>query len=120
MKRYLSPKALIKRSLPHTLLGRSLLIILAPLVLLQVISTWVFYDRHYDIITKRLATGLAGDIAAVILLMDRHPSALERDQAFRLAEVAMWLELSFEEGGFLPDVRDSASRVSSTAGWPEP
>ena len=103
MKRYLSPKALIKRSLPHTLLGRSLLIILAPLVLLQVISTWVFYDRHYDIITKRLATGLAGDIAAVILLMDRHPSALERDQAFRLAEVAMWLELSFEEGGFLPD-----------------
>ena len=79
---------LIKRYLPHTLLGRSLVIILAPLVLLQVVSTWVFYDRHYDTITKRLAQGLAGDISAVILLMDRNPSTLERAQAFRMAEQA--------------------------------
>ena len=94
---------LIKRVLPHTLLGRSLLIILSPLVLLQVISTWVFYDRHYDTITKRLTQSLAGDIAAAIYIMDRNPSPLERRQAFRMAERAMWLELSFEEGGSLPE-----------------
>ncbi len=52
----------IKRVLPHTLLGRALLIILSPLVLLQIVSTWVFYDRHYDTITKRLTQGLAGDL----------------------------------------------------------
>ncbi len=94
---------LIKRFLPRTLLGRSLLIIVSPLVLLQVVSTWIFYDRHYDTITKRLAQGVAGDIAAVILMMDRNPSALERAQAFRLAERAMWLELRFEEGAELPE-----------------
>ena len=36
----------IKRFLPKALLGRSLLIIGAPLVLVQVIATWMFYDRH--------------------------------------------------------------------------
>jgi len=93
---------LIKKILPHSFLGRSLLIIVSPLVLLQVISTWIFYESHYDTITKRLAQGLAGDIAAVMLLLDRSPTALEQDQAFHLAEEAMWLELSFQEGGVLP------------------
>ena len=93
----------IKRLMPRTLLGRSLFIILAPLVLMQVISTWVFYDRHYETITRRLAQGLAGDIAAVILFMDRNPTPADRNRAFRLAEQAMWLELSFAEGGRLPD-----------------
>ncbi|MEM7169366.1 MAG: ATP-binding protein [Pseudomonadota bacterium] len=96
-------ESLIKRFLPHTLLGRSLLIILVPLVLLQVVSTWVFYDRHYNTITRRLAQGIAGDIAAVILILDRNPTPLERDQAFRLSEKAMWLNLAFEEGANLPD-----------------
>ncbi len=93
----------IKRFMPRTLLGRSLLIILTPLVLMQVISSWVFYDRHYETITRRLAQGLAGDIAAVILIMDRNPTPNERAHAFRLAEKAMWLEISFAEGGRLPD-----------------
>jgi two-component system osmolarity sensor histidine kinase EnvZ len=91
-------EALLKRLLPHSLMGRALLIILAPLVLLHIVSTWAFYDSHYDTITSRLAKTLAGDIAAVILIMDRNPTPLERDQAFRLAEQAMSLELSFEEG----------------------
>ena len=75
--------------------------------LLQIVSTWAFYDNHYDTITSRLAKTLAGDIAAVILIMDRNPRPLERDQAFRLAEQAMSLELSFEEGASLPDEADS-------------
>ena len=95
-------EALLKRLLPHSLMGRALLIILAPLVLLHIVSTWAFYDSHYDTITSRLAKTLAGDIAAVILIMDRNPTPLERDQAFRLAEQAMSLELSFEEGASLP------------------
>ena len=37
-----------------------------PLILLQVISTWVFYDRHWYTMTKRLALGVAGYIAMAI------------------------------------------------------
>jgi len=86
---------LIKRVLPRTLFGRSLLIIVTPLVLVQVIATWIFYDRHYDTITKRLAQGLAGDVAAVITLLSRSDSPMEQRRIFQMARVTMQLELTF-------------------------
>jgi two-component system osmolarity sensor histidine kinase EnvZ len=101
--------SLLKRVLPRALLGRALLIILAPLVLLQVISTWVFYDRHYDTTTRRLSQALAGDIATVIQMMLRNPGKVERLQIFRTAQRTMWLSLEFEKGGHLPERTSSAS-----------
>jgi two-component system osmolarity sensor histidine kinase EnvZ len=56
----------IKRFVPKTLFGRALLIIATPLILMQVISTFVFYDRHWDTMTRRLALSLAGDVALLI------------------------------------------------------
>jgi two-component system osmolarity sensor histidine kinase EnvZ len=94
----------IRRFLPRSLLGRAVLIIVTPLILLQVISTWVFYDRHYDTITKRLAQGLAGDVAAVISLMERDPSLQQRREAFQLARSAMQLQLSLTERTALPEL----------------
>ena len=55
-----------KRVLPRSLFGRSLIIIILPLVLAQLIATWIFYDRHWDTVERRLATGVAGDIALTI------------------------------------------------------
>lgn len=56
----------VKQFLPKTLFGRALLIIVTPLVLMQAISAYVFYDRHWDIMTRRLVHSLAGDIAFLI------------------------------------------------------
>ena len=60
------PSQLIKRFLPKSLFGRSLMIIITPLILLQVVSTWIFFDRHWDTITRRLASSIAGDIAWIL------------------------------------------------------
>src|SRR5215471_10379003 len=57
------PRGWIKRVLPRTMFGRSLLIFIVPLVVLQAIATWVFYDRHWAAISWRLAAGVAGDVA---------------------------------------------------------
>ena len=94
-------RSFIKRILPRSLFGRLVLIILSPLILLQVISTWVFYDRHYETVTRRLAQGLSGDIAAVIQMMIRNPGSVDRLQTFRLAERVMLLKLTFEESARL-------------------
>ena len=94
-------RSFIKRILPRSLFGRLVLIILLPLILLQVISTWVFYDRHYETVTRRLAQGLSGDIAAVIQMMIRNPGSVDRLQTFRLAERVMLLKLTFEESARL-------------------
>ena len=64
-------KRLVKRLLPSTFLGRSVLIIVMPLILLEVVSTWVFYDRHWDTVTKRLAGAVAGEVNMVIESMRR-------------------------------------------------
>ena len=53
------PSQMIKRFLPKSLFGRSLMIIITPLILLQVVSTWIFFDRHWDTITRRLASSIA-------------------------------------------------------------
>ncbi len=92
----------LKRLIPRTLLSRSLLIIVTPLVLLQVVSTWVFYDRHYDTITKRLTEGLAGDIAVVIEMIHKDESDVQRSQVFRLARRSLALDVTLDKGAFLP------------------
>ncbi len=98
----LSSPSLLKRILPRRLLGRSLLIILAPLVLLQIAATWFFFDRHYDVITKRLAQGIAGGVATIIEMLKRADTPEDRVYIFALAERTLQFRLSLEEGTSLP------------------
>jgi two-component system, OmpR family, osmolarity sensor histidine kinase EnvZ len=56
----------IKRALPRTMFGRALLIVVMPLVLLQAIATWVFYDRHWAAVSWRLSAGVAGDVGLIV------------------------------------------------------
>src|SRR6516165_9241929 len=79
------PRGWIKRILPRTMFGRSLLIFVVPLVVLQAIATWVFYDRHWAAVSWRLAAGVAGDIA---LLIEALQSAGSDTNAARLLEKA--------------------------------
>lgn len=91
----------IVRLLPRSLYGRSLLIIVMPLIVLQAVSTWVFYDRHWDLITRRLTGGLAGDVAFVIEEMQRAPEERAAILAALARSTDHWGE--FKEGAVLPD-----------------
>lgn len=51
--------------MPYGLFGRTVLIILLPVLLLQAASTYIFFDRHWTRMTERLAYAVAGEIAAV-------------------------------------------------------
>lgn len=56
----------LKNYLPRSLLGRALLIIVMPLIILQVVSAFIFYENHWDTVRWRLSSNLAGDIAVLI------------------------------------------------------
>jgi two-component system, OmpR family, osmolarity sensor histidine kinase EnvZ len=56
----------VKRLLPQTMFGRSVLLIVVPLVLVQIIATWVFYARHWEIVSRRLSADVAGEIGMVV------------------------------------------------------
>ncbi len=93
----------IKRILPRTLLGRSLMIIVMPLVLLQVVSTWIFYDRHWETVTRRLAATVAGEIANVIDARRTFPGAENERLVLSAARRNLGLRIIFIRGGILPN-----------------
>jgi two-component system, OmpR family, osmolarity sensor histidine kinase EnvZ len=65
---------------PKTLFGRSLLIVVLPLVLLQLVLGVIFYNRHWDTVTRWLAAGVAGEVALLVeeLAATRDPAVEEQ------------------------------------------
>ena len=66
---------------PRSLFWRSLLIVVVPLLILQILLTYIFYNRHWDTVTRWLAFGVAGEVA---LLAETIEEAPERRRARRL------------------------------------
>ena len=85
----------IKNILPQTLFGRALLIIVTPLILMQAISTFVFFDRHWDTMTRRLAHTLAGDIAFIVDSLTPLPKQLDLNQIFLKADDILHIRLTY-------------------------
>ena len=50
----------IKQFMPTSLLGRTLLIMLVPLVLVQAIALQMFYGSHLGVVSRRLSSAIAG------------------------------------------------------------
>jgi two-component system osmolarity sensor histidine kinase EnvZ len=94
--------------LPRGLLGRSILIILAPILVLQLVALLLFYGGHLDVISRRLAGGVAGDVAMVAELIRREPPE-NRGWIFREASWRLDLNLAFEEGARIQAVPRPAS-----------
>jgi two-component system, OmpR family, osmolarity sensor histidine kinase EnvZ len=91
----------VKRLLPRTMFGRALLIVVAPLVLLQAIATWVFYDRHWAAVSWRLAAGVIGDIALVIDAMPLAGSEADISRLLDRAAAVTDLEFTLTRGEIL-------------------
>ncbi len=84
--------------LPRSLYGRSLIIIILPLVLAELIGTGVFYDRVWDTVIRRLADSVASDIGFTI---DAMAYADDQQQiGGLLGHARRMTDLAF---GYLPD-----------------
>ncbi|GAN80973.1 ATP-binding protein [Acidocella aminolytica] len=70
----LQPERLIRKMLPRGLFGRSLLIVLVPMVVLQGVALQIFYGSHLDELSRRLAGAVAGEIGFMIDQIDRDPT----------------------------------------------
>jgi two-component system osmolarity sensor histidine kinase EnvZ len=95
-------RVLLRRVLPTGLFGRSLLIIVAPLVLVQVVATWAFFDQHLSTISRRLAQGAAGDIAVAVTEWGEAPATGRASVLDRVGQ-AVWMNFSFEADAILPN-----------------
>nr|WP_272210185.1 hypothetical protein [Marinicella sp. W31]MDC2876050.1 hypothetical protein [Marinicella sp. W31] len=87
--------------LPRGLFARSLLIIIIPMLLLQAVVATVFMERHWQMVTRRLADAVTGDIAAIIDLIDT-TDADYQEEIVSIAARDMGLRVAIEPGGKLP------------------
>ncbi len=100
---------LIKQFLPKSLLGRTVLIIVTPLVLLQLISATVFYESHWTKVSLGLARGLSGDVAALIELLRQDHSPEGVTAISQLAARTMGLSVKLDRGKILANVPEKQS-----------
>lgn len=60
-----NPFTLFKKVLPQSLLGRSLIILIAPLIMVQMILSYIFFDRHTEAILNLLARSIVADVQTI-------------------------------------------------------
>ena len=91
-----------RRVLPRSLLGRSLLIMLIPLLVVQGVALMLFYGSHLDLISRRLSGAVAGEIAQTIRLLDTEPDAAARARVLRDAEQDFDMRMQIDPDSKLP------------------
>jgi two-component system osmolarity sensor histidine kinase EnvZ len=79
--------------LPKGLYARALIIIIAPIVLLESVVAFVFMERHWQSVTRRLSEATARDIAAIIEVYREYP---HQDDYERLIDLAETMKLSMQ------------------------
>ena len=60
-----------KKLIPSSLLGRSIIIIFVPIIILVILTAFVFYQTSWNIISKRLTQSVVADINVIVKLFDQ-------------------------------------------------
>lgn len=93
---------LLKKWLPRSLFGRSLLIIVLPIALMQGAVVWGFYEAHLRAVTEQLSNGLAGDVAWDVAEYQGDPTTANAERLADRAERLQSLSVALQPGGTLP------------------
>ncbi len=92
----------LKSLTPTGLYARSLLIIILPMVIAQSVVALMFMERHWDLVTKYLASAVAQEIATIIDVYKTFPQDADRTQLRRIAQDRLGLVVDFLPGTQLP------------------
>jgi len=86
---------------PKSLFGRMLAIILVPIILVQIISVIIFYERHWDWVSRHMSENLAKDVGLLIDELGNEPSKDQR--ALSAIRARQYFDIIFYwlEGGIL-------------------
>ena len=80
--------------MPKGLYARSLIIIIAPVVLLQALVAFVFMQEHFRTVTARLSAAVVADISAIIDIKKTYPQDSDLTELTRIARQRLGLTVS--------------------------
>ncbi len=94
---------LLERYLPERLYARSLIIVIAPMLLLQGLMIYVFVDRHYETVTQSLSRSFVRDVALVMKTWEESPhTEADLQRVLSMANNDLALGLTVERDAELP------------------
>ncbi len=96
------PARAIGRIMPKGLYPRALVIVIAPVVLLQSVIAYVFMERHWQTVTQRLSSAVSSDIAALIDVYESYPQDKDATLLSRIAEERLGLDVDILPDADLP------------------
>jgi two-component system osmolarity sensor histidine kinase EnvZ len=91
-----------KSWMPTGLYARALLIMIVPMVILQSVVAFVFMERHWNTVTRRLSAAVVQDIATLIDVYKVYPQDKDRAQLRRIAQQRLGLVVDFLPAGDMP------------------
>ncbi|MBB2959770.1 ATP-binding protein [Methylobacterium sp. R2-1] len=89
-------------ALPKGLYARSLIIIIAPMVLLQSVIAYTFMERHWQLVTRRLSAAVTADVAALMDIYESYPQDKNAETISRIAGERLNLDIDILKGAKLP------------------
>ena len=96
------PLRLTGRWMPKGLYPRALVIVIAPVVLLQSVIAYVFMERHWQLVTQRLSSAVSADIAMIIDVYERYPQDAEAATLARIAQDRFGMDVDIIPDADLP------------------
>jgi two-component system osmolarity sensor histidine kinase EnvZ len=88
--------------LPTGLYARSLIIIIAPVILLQSVIAYAFMERHWQLVTRRMSAAVTADIAALIDIYESYPQDRNAQTLSRIASERLGLDVDIIAGDLPP------------------
>ncbi|MBL6673474.1 MAG: HAMP domain-containing protein [Candidatus Puniceispirillum sp.] len=101
----------LREFLPKTLFGRMLSIILVPMILVQVITVFIFYERHWDTVTRHMAANLSSEIAFLIGDLGTSPNAEQIETVIADGWQFFNFPVNFETALTLPQKNNSIPKT---------
>ncbi|MDP3406906.1 ATP-binding protein [Bosea sp. (in: a-proteobacteria)] len=96
------PLHVIARYMPKGLYPRALVIVIAPVVLLQSVIAYVFMERHWQTVTQRLSSAVSADIAAMIDVYESYPQDADTSVLSRIAADRLGMDIDIIPNTDLP------------------
>lgn len=88
---------ILKKLFPYSLFGRFLLIIVLPSIFIQSITIYIFYNEHWDSVSKHMSLSLASDISYIVKQYKSTNSIDDQGKLIQFANDSLYLKVKLDE-----------------------
>ncbi len=88
-------KKIFKSIFPKNLLGRFILIVLMPLIALQIVAGYIFFDTHWSLISRRLAENITSQIKILVSIHEEFPNTIQSQKMLSDMDKSFYFDFYF-------------------------